>query len=219
MSRDSDRSIYGGRSSGGYYSGPSERDTIKKFKKAHRKQKKTAQQQRQDEVKRVAAEKTGQDTYAREARNRRLQSTQQGRADTQSFINQEQTGLTPKQRSAMQYGAESDIDREHQAAQQTLLGEQGRRGIMGRGGVGYAQQRDLQRMAQEARGGVTRDLDKLNADMALKKQAAIYSGGAAEASQADLDRQIFQDEARYNQERKDMNNVLTKKKNKNFMKI
>ena len=76
-------------------------------------------------------------------------------------------GLDPKVKSAMQYEAQKGIQDSHQQANRQLLGDQAQRGIRGQGGVGYAQQRDLLSMANEAQGGVNRDLDKLNQDLRM----------------------------------------------------
>ena len=83
-----------------------------------------------------------------------------------------------------------------------LLGEQGRRGIVGKGGVGYAQRRDLHRMGAEAEGAVHRDLDKLDSDLALKKLAAMFNIEQGEASQQSLDKQLALDELKYEDEKK-----------------
>lgn len=110
-------------------------------------------------------------------------------------------GLNPEKRKALQYEANRGIQRNMQTAERKLLGEQGQRGIAGKSGVGYAQQRDLQRMGMEAQSGVHRDLDKLNADLELKNKAAHFAGAMGEAAQAQLDRQLALDEMNYEGEK------------------
>ena len=111
-------------------------------------------------------------------------------------------GLDPEKRQAMQYEANKGIQRSTQAANRKLLGDQATHGILGKGGVGYAQQRDLQRMGQEAQGGVTRDLNKLNADLRLKNIAATLAGEQGEAAQSQLDKQMAIDELQLADEKK-----------------
>jgi hypothetical protein len=162
------------------------------------------------EVQNLAAEKAGIKQNAQEESSYRAADTQRGRQDAQNFFNQEQKGLTDKQRNAMQYEGERQIDREHEKARQSLLGQQGQRGVGGRSGIGYAQQKDLHNMASEARGAVTRGVQLADADQALKKQAAIYAGGQGESALSALDRQSAQDDLRYRQEQHDATKRLRK---------
>lgn len=143
-------------------------------------------------------------TSADQAKADRQSNRESGRADTEAFLRKDYTGLglDPKVKSAMQYEANRAIHRGHQASNRKLLGEQSQSGIVGKGGVGYAQQRDLQRMAQEAEAGVDRDLTKLDKDLELKKMAAIYAGGEGEASQAQLDKQLALDELQLAEEKR-----------------
>lgn len=111
-------------------------------------------------------------------------------------------GLDPKKRQAMQYEANKGIQRSMQSANRKLLGDQASHGIVGKGGVGYAQQRDLQKLGAEAQSGVHRDLDKLNADLRMKNLAATFAGGQGEAAQAQLDKQLALDELNLSEEKK-----------------
>jgi hypothetical protein len=145
-----------------------------------------------------AAEKAAQ------AKTERQGAREEGRADTESFLRKDYSGLglDPKQRSAMQYEANKAIQRGHQSSNRKLLGNQSQSGILGKGGVGYAQQRDLQRMASDAYAGVDRDLTKLDKDLELKKMAAIYAGGEGHASQSQLDKQLALDELQLAEEKR-----------------
>lgn len=131
---------------------------------------------------------------------------QQGRAEGKQYaedvLSRDVQGLSPKQRNAMQYEANRQIKRASQSANRRLLGEQSRHGIVGRGGVGYAQQRDLERLANEARGQSIRDIDKVDQDLALKKLAAMFNIEQGEASQSQLDRQMAMDQLNLENERK-----------------
>ncbi|SRR5260221_5467965 len=129
-----------------------------------------------------------------------------GREYAQEVMGRKIEGLDPNQRRAMQYEANRGINRAAETANRELLGNQAKRGILGRGGVGYAQQRELQRLASEARGGVHRDLDKLNADMTEKRRAQQFGIESGEAAQHQLDRQIAQDEINLEKERKRQRN-------------
>lgn len=132
----------------------------------------------------------------------RATAREEGRADTEAFLNKDIQGLDPVKRQAMQYEANKGIQRSQQSANRKLLGDQATHGIVGKGGVGYAQQRDLQKLGMEAKSGVHRDLDKLNSDLALKKKAAIFAGGEGHASQTQLDKQLAVDELQLADERK-----------------
>jgi hypothetical protein len=141
-------------------------------------------------------------TQAAESKKARDVARQEGRKYSEDVISRDVQGLTPSQRNAMQYEANKTIQRAHQSANRQLLGEQSRHGIVGKGGVGYAQQRDLQRLANDARGQSQRDLERLNSDLSLKKLAAMFNIEQGEATQAQLDRQLASDELRLGQERK-----------------
>jgi hypothetical protein len=134
----------------------------------------------------------------------RQAAREEGRADTEAFFRKDNSGLglDPKQREAMQFEANKAIQRGHQSANRKLLGEQSQNGIVGKGGVGYAQQRDLMRMSNEAQAGVDRDLTKLDKDLELKKLAAIFTGGEGNAAQSLLDKQLAQDELELFEEKK-----------------
>lgn len=137
-----------------------------------------------------------------EAKRSRQLARQEGKTYGEEVLNRNLQGLTPQQRSAMQYEANRNIEGDLYRANQKLSGEQGRRGIGHKSGVAFAQQQALQRQAQEARGQSTRDVERLNADLALKKLAALFNIEQGEASQSQLDRQAAQDELELADERK-----------------
>lgn len=143
---------------------------------------------------------------------------QEGREYSQDVLNQEMQGLDPVKRQAMQYEANKGIQRSMQQANRKLLGDQGLHGIVGKSGVGYAQQRDLQRMGAEAQAGVHRDLDKLNSDLALKKLAASFNIEQGEAAQSQLDKQLALDELQLADERK-RQRFFEEQANKQFSRI
>lgn len=152
----------------------------------------------------LAQQKQSASESAAKTKSERRASDEEGRADTEAFLRKDYSGLglDPKTRQAMQFEANKAIQRGHQTANRKLLGEQSQKGIKGQGGVGYAQQRDMQRMAQDAEAGVTRDLTKLDKDLELKKMAAIYAGGKGEASQSQLDKQMALDELQLAEEKR-----------------
>lgn len=127
---------------------------------------------------------------------------QQGRKDDEEFFKKDFEGLDPEKKKALQYEAHKGIQRGLQASNRKLQGEQSQHGIMGKSGVAYAQQRDLQKLGQEAQGQATRDLTKLDRDLALKKQAAVYTGGEGRAATAGLDKQMALDELQLADEKK-----------------
>jgi len=132
----------------------------------------------------------------------RKRGREEGRKYAEELFSRDMPGLQPEKRQAMQYEANKQIQRGHQAANRKLLGEQSQHGIVGKGGVGYAQQRDLQRLANEAQGQANRDLTKLDSDLALKKLAATFNIEQGEAAQGQMDKQLALDELRYEDEKK-----------------
>ncbi len=158
---------------------------------SHKKEKKPADYENQQ-----VAQKTA------ESKATRATAREEGRADTENFFSKDVQGIDPKKRKAMQYEANKMIQRGQQSANRKLLGDQATHGILGKGGVAYAQQRDLHQRGEEAKAGVHRDLEKLNSDLATKKQAAIFAGGEGHASQAQMDRQLAIDELQLAKERK-----------------
>ena len=147
-------------------------------------------------VNKQVADKTNQ------AKTDRKQGYAEGRERAEELYSRDVQGLDPVKRQAMQYEANKGIQRSQQQANRKLLGDQATRGIMGKSGVGYSQQRDLQRMAMDANAGVHRDLDKLDADQRNKNRAAMFGIEQGEASQNQLDKQMALDEIRLGDERK-----------------
>ena len=186
----------------------------KREKKKSKREKESFTQEKQNWEKNAPArEKEASDFRNQQVGEKTAQSkaerdkaTQEGRADLESFLAKEVQGMDPAKRQALQYEANKGVQRTHQAANRQLLGDQAQRGIQGKGGVGYAQQRDLQKMANEAYGGVERDLTKLDRDLALKKQAAIFTGGQGNAAQSQLDKQLAIDELELADEKKRQRN-------------
>lgn len=123
-------------------------------------------------------------------------------ANYEEFMNRKVQGLAPEARNAMQYEAQRGIQRSAQAANRKLLGEQSQAGIGGRGGVGIAQQKELNRLANEANYGVVRDLDKLDVDLQNKNRAAMYAYEQGEISQDQLNREIGLEELEYEEEKR-----------------
>jgi hypothetical protein len=148
----------------------------------------------------TVAEKAAQSAADRQA------ARESGRKDTEEFFKKDIQGLDPEKRKALQYEANKGIQRGVQSANRKLLGEQSKHGIVGKGGVGYAQQKDLQRLGIDAQNQANRDLTKLDSDLALKKLAAIYSGGEGHAATSGLDKQIALDELQLAEEKKRQRN-------------
>jgi hypothetical protein len=159
-------------------------------------QKPELERQHQEAQKVQLAEKT------QEAKTSRQQAREEGKKYAEEVLGRDVQGLTPAQRNAMQFEANKQIQRQHQSANRKLLGDQGQHGIVGKGGVGFAQQKDLQRLANESQGQATRDIDKLNADLALKKLAAMFNIEQGEVAQNQLDKQMAVDELKLSDEQK-----------------
>lgn len=152
----------------------------------------------------LAKQKQSASESAAKTKSERKAADLEGQADTEAFLRKDYSGLglDPKVKQAMQFEANKSIQRGHQSANRKLLGEQSQKGIKGQGGVGYAQQRDMQRMAQDAESGVTRDLTKLDKDLENKKMAAIFAGGKGEAAQSHMDKQQALDELQLYEEKR-----------------
>lgn len=167
----------------------------------------------QDAQNAIAAENAAKASADRDA------AKAKGRKDVEDLLSDPTIqGLPEETRKALQYEASKQIQRSHQAANRKLLGEQGQRGIVGKGGVGYAQQRDLQRLANDAQSQATRDLNKLNEDARLKRVAAIFAGQQGEASQAQLDKQMALDELKYEEEKR-RNRYYEEQANRQFSRV
>lgn len=204
MSRDSDRWM-NDAGGGGYSSSSShkkKKESKSKFRKKQKMQKEIDLNEKNYGPAQEQKRTNEQNALAKTAKQQRLKSQMEGHDYAQKIMNEDTPGLTSPQRSAMQYEAERQIDRGHEVASRRLLGDQSQRGIVGRGGVAYAQQRDLAERAQEARGGVNRDLNKLNADLALKKKAAQFAIAQGETAAQGLEREEAADALAMSEKRK-----------------
>lgn len=142
------------------------------------------------------------ESEAQAAKDVRQKGREEGKAYAEEVFSNPFPGLDPKQKIAMQNEANKNIRRQMQSANRRLLGEQGRRGITGRSGVAFAQQQELEKLGQEARGQASRDLDKLDKDLELKKIAARVNLEQGEAAQSLLDRQTAIDQLALEEEKK-----------------
>jgi hypothetical protein len=169
---------------------------LEQDKKSWEDQSPERQKEQSDFQKSQAQEKTDQ------AKEDRKKGREEGRQYAEELFNRDIEGLNPKKKAALQYEANKQVQRQHQSANRKLLGDQSMHGIVGKGGVGYAQQRDLQKVANEAQGQATRDIDKLDADLAMKKLAAMFNIEQGEAAQTQLDKQLALDELKLDDEKK-----------------
>lgn len=203
MSRDT--AGHDSRSYGDYSSSPSSRSVKKKLTK--QKEKFSHKMNKQEDKLREmvygnpTAEQSTANQLAKMKKDREA-AEESGYKRGEEFLNRPVQGFTPQERSTMQYERERDVDREQKAANRKLLGEQGMRGIVGRGGIGETQRREIANAGQAARAGVTRDLDKLSSDRALKRQAQILSMGLNESTQQQADKQLLESRRNYDKEQK-----------------
>jgi hypothetical protein len=170
----------------------------------HKAKRENKRLKRQNEKLQSDANKPPEKTYDQQLAEKTEQNKQNTAADKaqaqqswQEFEKNKPAGFAPEEKKAMQYAANQQIKRSHNAANRKLLGSHAQHGIVGKGGVGYAQQRDLSQMAQEAEGAATRDINQLDEDLAMKKMAAMFAFQQGEISQAQLNRQMAQDELNY----------------------
>jgi len=176
--------------------------------KREKKKAENARQELQRERDRLENAKPGYDekvkqyasNQAQQFRQEREQGRERGRAYGEEFLGRDIQGLTPTQRRSMEESAQKKLNRESQGLQRRLLAQQGSRGV--RGGAAYAQQADLARATGEAQQQYMRDIDQMDADIALKKLGALFGIEQGEAAQSQLDRQLALDMARMDEERK-----------------
>jgi hypothetical protein len=139
---------------------------------------------------------------AQKSKEERGVSRKEGQAYADEVLSRPQEGLTPEEKRSMQFEAKKQIQRGEQSAQRKLLGNQGQRGITGKSGVAYAQNRDLQRQSSELQGAATRDINKYDKDVAMKKQAQKFNIESGEVNQSQLDKQMALDELKLENEKK-----------------
>jgi hypothetical protein len=96
-------------------------------------------------------------------------------------------GFRPEQAAAMKHEAYKLAQRQGQMNQRALLGEQSQRGIGGRSGIGYAQQRDVNRGVAAQQAQSLRDFQRLNAEQGTALAAAGYAAGEGEKSRMETD--------------------------------
>jgi hypothetical protein len=188
-----------------------ERTAFESERNAFRAQRPQAEREDEQDMERQAKVK------AKEAKETRLAGRAEGEKYGTEFFNQDMQGLTPEQRRNSQYESDQRINRDLYAKEKKLLGEHGKRNIGNKSGVAFAQQQELKRDAEEARGQASRDLDNVNADLRMKKLAAVFASGKGEEAQSLLDNQTAADELDLKRERKRARHDEQEYKN-NFMK-
>jgi hypothetical protein len=171
-----------------------EMEDLKKQQEAWQVQKPEVEKERENYVQQAATDQ------AQKYREERKTAREEGRKYAEEVLNRDVQGLTPSQRLAMEEGGSRKINRQMQGYERKLLAQQGRGGV--RGGAAYAQQADLARAGSEAQAQHLSDIGQMDADIALKKLAAMFNIEQGEASQAQLDRQLALDELRLEEERK-----------------
>lgn len=188
----------------GYFTRPKkERKKLKKERAAFESERNAFRAQRPQAEKEDEEVREKQITQnAQKSKELRQTGRQEGRKYGEELFNRNVQGLTPEQRRNSEFESEKRINRDLHAKEKKLLGEQGKRNIGNRSGVAFAQQQELRRDADEAKGQAKRDLENLNADLALKKQAAMFNVEQGEGAQSQLDRQLAADELDLNRERK-----------------
>src|SRR5574338_633680 len=156
---------------------------------------------------------------AEQSRQTRMKGLERGREMSKEVFNRDVQGLSPAERSAMQYEADRQIQRQMQSANRRLMGNQAERGISGKSGVAFAQQKELQRLANEAQGQTTRDLNKLNADRQMQNLAAMINLEYGEAGQAMQDVENARNRLQADEERRLQRAILDKLLRQNFHRI
>lgn len=152
------------------------------------------------------------------AKQDRMEGRQQGREYSDDVLSRNYEGLTPQQKAEMQTQAHKQVKRSMQSSQRKMLGQQGQHGIVGKGGVAYAQQRDLEKRAADVEGERMYDINKIDADLALKKMAAAFGIEQGEAAMNQLDKQMALDELQLLEEKKKQK-YYENKSDQNFSRV
>lgn len=179
-----------------------EKKKLKKAKEAFS-QEKSIYEQQQPERERASREETkkqvGVDVGERE--KEREAARKRGRTYAEEFTSRKFQGLSPDERREMQEEASQGIRHNLRNEQKRIHAEHGRKGA-GRSGIAFAQRQELNRAAQEQQGQHQRDINRLDRDVALKRQAQHFAIEQGEAGQSSLDRQLAQDEVEMADERR-----------------
>ena len=135
---------------------------------------------------------TPQQTLARQVQLAKQQQEPGNTAGQQAYnqaISRIQTapGFRPEQAAAMQHQAYKNAQRMGQTSQRALLGEQSQRGIGGRSGIGYAQQRDINKSVAAQQAQSLRAFQRLNAEQGMANAGAGYAAEAGAQSRMDTD--------------------------------
>lgn len=147
-----------------------------------------------------AAQKERAQKSAAEMAEERKRARGEGRKYAEELFSRDVEGLTPNQRRYYEESGKRQIGKDIQGAQRQLSAQQGRRGL--KGGAAYAQQADLAKAGAEAQGQLQRDISSMDADLALKRLAAMFNIEQGEAAQSQLDKQLSVDEQRAEAERR-----------------
>ena len=147
-----------------------------------------------------AAQKEKAAKSAAEMAEDRRKGREEGRRYAEELFSRDIEGLTPAQRRSYEEQGKRQISRDVQGAQRQLAAQQGKRGL--RGGAAYAQQANLARASAEAQRQLQGDISSMDADLALKRLAAMFNIEQGEAAQKQLDRQLSVDEQRAEAERR-----------------
>lgn len=141
---------------------------------------------------------------------------QEGRLESDDYLNREYKGLGTQQRNNLQETANAQIARDIQGYDKRLLGQQGKRGVMG--GAAYAQRADLARIGTEAQQQVQRDISSLDAEAAKQKLAQAYNIETGAVGQEAFRQQGAKDLLENNEQKK-YQKWLTEQANKLFQRV
>jgi hypothetical protein len=139
----------------------------------------------QQEYARIAQTLAQKQQLAREAGAKEAQAVRTGLQNAQGF--------SPEQARLMQYEAHKGIQRQEQAAQRNLVGEQGTRGIGGRSGIAYAQRRDMNQAYAGQHQQAQSDYNRLNEAQRFANFGAEYGAGKGEEARFGTDWQEEQE--------------------------
>lgn len=154
----------------------------------------------QEEAKANEAMKVAANENAKNLKGQREEDYASGKKRAEELFSREVQGLTPEQRRMKETTGKKNLNRSMQGYERQLLAKQGKSGI--KGGAAYAQSADLARMGQESQGQLINDIESLDADLALKKLAAMFNIEQGEAAQGLTERQMAQDALELDAEKK-----------------
>ena len=146
--------------------------------------------------------------YKQEMNKGGQEGIERKRKQYDEFNKRKYEGISPEERSSMQYEANRLINQNLEGSTRQLQSQQRGHGITGRGGLGFAQQHMLQQQAEEGKGLAQREIEKENLNRQMQNKANAIAMELGGESQGVLQQQQASELARLeNEENKTKKNI------------